>query len=89
VAEDVGVFLVSPGLSLVSLLLFAGLGYAVRAGLLYYLGPPVAFCLALAGHYLAYRRREFGSGRGLGPSRAAYAAAAVAMALVAWLDLSR
>lgn len=89
VAEEIGVFLASPGLSLVSLLLFAGLGYAVGAGLLYYLGPPVAFCLALAAHYLAYRRRELGSGRGAGPSRAAYAVAALVMALVAWLDLSR
>jgi hypothetical protein len=85
-SADRRAFFLAPVLALVSLLLLTALGYAIGAGILYFVGPPLALCLILAGHYLAdpsVRPKAAGNAY----LNAAYVAAALAVTLSAWVDL--
>ena len=46
-------FYLAPIVALVSLMVIMALGYAAGAGIVYFVGPPLALCLMLAGHYLS------------------------------------
>ncbi|MCL6580213.1 MAG: hypothetical protein K6U08_01135 [Firmicutes bacterium] len=67
------------GLALAALTGLVGLGYATLSGLIYFLGPPVALVTLLAGRFAS----QHGGGDLLS---LAYVLAALASALLAWVD---
>lgn len=85
-AEGQRPFLVAPVVALVALLLIMAAGYAARAGLTYYLGPPLAYCVVLGGHYLAFGGRENAGSDGAVVTLS-YIMGSAAMAIAAWVDL--
>lgn len=79
-------FLVAPVVALVALLLIMAGGHAARAGITYYLGPPLAYCVVLGGHYLAFCGRENAAPEGAVVTMS-YIMGSAAMAIAAWVDL--
>jgi len=80
-------FYAAPGMALASLLMMSLCGYGAGAGLLYHLGPPLAYAVILAGHYLSGQRSDVDPGVAR-PAVVGYVMAATVMALLAWLDLT-
>lgn len=79
-------FLMAPITALVGLFLVLAAGYIVRAGIVYYLGPPLAYSVVLAGHYLVFSEQA-DSAAGGGAIMGAYVVASFATVLAAWVDL--
>jgi len=85
--EDRRSFFAVPAITLLSLLLIVLLGHTVGAGLLYYLGPPLAFAVVLTAHYVVGQRRRKGVFEA-GPALAGYVIASAVIAFLAWVDLN-
>lgn len=87
VPDDPRAFGWAPAVAFAGLVAFSALGYSTSAGVLYFLGPPLALAVLLAGH-LASRLASDTNGTPAGLAHLAYVIAAVAMAILAWVDLS-
>lgn len=76
-----------PAVAFGALLAFLALGYTTMAGILYYLGQPLAFVALLAGRAARSHAGRAASGQGWGLESTAYLIAGVALVLSAWVDL--
>jgi hypothetical protein len=70
-----------------ALVVITGLGYVTAAGLLFYLGQPLALVVLLAGQTASGASGVGGAKPSLDLAGTGYAAAAAAMAILAWVDL--
>jgi hypothetical protein len=70
-----------------ALVVISGLGYGTAAGLLFYLGQPLALVVLLAGQTASGGSGVVDAKPSLDLAGTGYAVAAVAMAFLAWVDL--
>jgi hypothetical protein len=84
VSSDGRAYDLAPLVVFFSLLGLGGLGFATGAGVLYFLGQPLAVVVIVAGHFAA---RATGDRRDSGLARLSFVAAAVVLDVLAWADL--
>ena len=84
VSSDGRAYALAPVVAFFSLLGLGGLGFATGAGVLYFLGQPLAVVVVAAGHFAA---SAAGGRREPGLARLSFVAAAVVMVVLAWVDL--